>query len=508
MSQDYGWSGTDTELLVMEDGWTRVNSSDIGDARIHRIIEFNQPFHLQSRAWLAQANYIFNRIGITSNYDDYVFVNEIMYQLTLSDTGGIPPGYLFLCPLQDRQSDIPSHFRLPPCPAYWSLDPSGAERLSTEEAERLGFPSFELKMEGSGLSWDESVYTGVHQFHEGKGYDPYSQDVARELGYPLFQVASKLELFKETESCSGDENSEQDDGLLSHEVDRESGKDSSLVEGIHSRLDDAELLKPSRTWKIVMAVQFILILASTTGRPLVDLRNININKVYATCGVLAFGAEASARTAALRRSASGATWRSPPLQPSPPPPPSHSNASCTPITTDTTSLFDPCCHSASQPHTYRCFMSKGPFHVLYFSNATRRWLYSPAAVQLAAEYNPFRVRLGMPVRPRADGGTLNDTRRGRLLPREWWPASSDSFSLAHRAARADSRHMQGVAFTSAIGALAREGVSSSARHLRIGAAQRRQAMWRADGARLAKSGCGRGMRDGGGGDRLRARVTA
>ncbi|KAJ7472511.1 hypothetical protein FB451DRAFT_989749, partial [Mycena latifolia] len=105
------------------------------------------------------------------------------------DTGdNIPSGYLFLCPLADLQSDKPSYFRHPECAAYWSLDPSGVERLGMEEAEQLGFPAFELKMEPRGWFWDESVYAGIRQFHQGKGFDPDSLDVALKLGYPLLQL--------------------------------------------------------------------------------------------------------------------------------------------------------------------------------------------------------------------------------------------------------------------------------------------------------------------------------
>ncbi|KAJ7455174.1 hypothetical protein FB451DRAFT_984505, partial [Mycena latifolia] len=71
---------------------------------------------------------------------------------------------------------------------YWSLDPSGVERMSLEEAEQLGFPSFELEMKYQGWSWDESVYNGIRQFHQAKGFDPDSQDVALELGHPLFRL--------------------------------------------------------------------------------------------------------------------------------------------------------------------------------------------------------------------------------------------------------------------------------------------------------------------------------
>ncbi|KAJ7153842.1 hypothetical protein C8R46DRAFT_897824, partial [Mycena filopes] len=78
-------------------------------------------------------------------------------------------------------------------PAYWSLDPSGVERLSTEEATRLGFPPLELTTKVWGMSWDASVYDGLRQFHQAKGFNPESQDVARHLGYPLYQLSEEVD---------------------------------------------------------------------------------------------------------------------------------------------------------------------------------------------------------------------------------------------------------------------------------------------------------------------------
>ncbi|KAJ7732531.1 hypothetical protein B0H16DRAFT_176050 [Mycena metata] len=98
-----------------------------------------------------------------------------------------PPGYFLLCPTTEFQTG-PSSFRWPDCPAYWSLDPSGLDRLTTDEATQLGFPSFQLTTKFGGLSWDTSVYAGLRQFHQAKGFDPESQDVARHLGHPLFQL--------------------------------------------------------------------------------------------------------------------------------------------------------------------------------------------------------------------------------------------------------------------------------------------------------------------------------
>ncbi|KAJ7664167.1 hypothetical protein B0H17DRAFT_952236, partial [Mycena rosella] len=104
-----------------------------------------------------------------------------------------PAGYLFLCPCEELQSNEPNRYKHPDCPAYWSLDPSGAPHLNTEEAENLGFPSIELTMSVRLNAWDARVYEGLRQFHEGKGFDPYSQEIARHLEYPLFQVSERLE---------------------------------------------------------------------------------------------------------------------------------------------------------------------------------------------------------------------------------------------------------------------------------------------------------------------------
>ncbi|KAF8168976.1 hypothetical protein K438DRAFT_1615618, partial [Mycena galopus ATCC 62051] len=101
----------------------------------------------------------------------------------------LPPGYLFLCPLADLQWELPTWFQLPDCPAYWSLDPSGTERLSAKAARNLGFPDLRFQMKAVGRFWNDGVYAGIRQFQEAKGFDPYSQEVARELGISQVRFA-------------------------------------------------------------------------------------------------------------------------------------------------------------------------------------------------------------------------------------------------------------------------------------------------------------------------------
>ncbi|KAJ6462948.1 hypothetical protein C8R45DRAFT_841465 [Mycena sanguinolenta] len=140
--------------------------------------------------WLSQLNHIFTALRISSDFQDYVVVDEIHSELSVSTAeGNVPKGFLFLCPPVDFRTG-PSSFKWPDLPAYWSLDLTGTDRLTPEEAASLGFPPFRLSTEIWGKSWDTSVYAGIRQFHKAKGFDPDSQHVARHLDHPLYQVSA------------------------------------------------------------------------------------------------------------------------------------------------------------------------------------------------------------------------------------------------------------------------------------------------------------------------------
>ncbi|KAJ7899757.1 hypothetical protein B0H13DRAFT_2518450, partial [Mycena leptocephala] len=164
-----------------------------------------------SKCWLSQANHIFGHLGITSEYTDYAVVEDASFNINISEAlEHCPPGYLFVCPEKYLQIG-PSSFRFPDCPAYWSLDPLGAERLSPEEAADLGFPSIGLITIIFPDSWDAGVYSGLRQFHQAKGFDPDSQEVARHLGYPLLQLTSAMDpLFAHVDDMDFDSQDNQD----------------------------------------------------------------------------------------------------------------------------------------------------------------------------------------------------------------------------------------------------------------------------------------------------------
>ncbi|KAJ7082777.1 hypothetical protein C8R44DRAFT_753652 [Mycena epipterygia] len=150
-------TGGNVKEDLIPDGWTRYASCDVFDCEFHKRVALDNP-----EAWLGQANHIFSQLQITSNCEDYDF-----------QTG-------------------PCSLRWPDSPAYWSLDPSGIDRLSTEEADNLGFPIIELNTGIEGWSCDTNVYAGLRQFHLAKGFDPESQDVVRHLGDPFYHLSEEL----------------------------------------------------------------------------------------------------------------------------------------------------------------------------------------------------------------------------------------------------------------------------------------------------------------------------
>ncbi|KAF7376996.1 hypothetical protein MSAN_00117500 [Mycena sanguinolenta] len=174
---------------VMPNGCTRFQSHDV----INSTVYLSCSLLSDRNTWLSQANHIFDCLQILSNFEDYVVVDFIRFDLDiLQTTGNLPEGFLFLCPQEDFRTG-PSSFGWPPCVGYWSLSPSGVDRLNSEDASRLGFPSFRLTTTADGWYWDSSVYEGLCQFHKAKGFDPYSQDVARHLGVQIYQLSPQVD---------------------------------------------------------------------------------------------------------------------------------------------------------------------------------------------------------------------------------------------------------------------------------------------------------------------------
>ncbi|KAJ6464500.1 hypothetical protein C8R45DRAFT_1080092 [Mycena sanguinolenta] len=156
------------------------------------------PYEMR-KAWLAQANCIFAELEEEAGVEDYA------------------------------------------CPAYWSLDPSGADHLSTEDARILGFPAIHVETSMSGNFWHGSVYKGLRRFHGGKGLDPESPEVARRLGYPLYEVLSDRVPFPAREGYG-----HRDDFGRNQLADQAQTKHEKWMFGLQSIIDTATILNIER----------------------------------------------------------------------------------------------------------------------------------------------------------------------------------------------------------------------------------------------------------------------
>ncbi|KAJ7079672.1 hypothetical protein C8R44DRAFT_689041 [Mycena epipterygia] len=191
---DSGWmtwlSDTRITYTHMDNGWSRLHSSCANGGFERALwLDTGSPWS----CWLSQANYIFNQILTPPKCEDCCLITGITYHLTLSSPPEtLPEGYLFFCPLEDLREENGRWLPNPECLAYWSFDDSGSEMLSPEEASRLGFPSLDFKMKVCMRSCNQTVYAVLSQFHAGKGFDPNSQDLARHLGHPLYELSSAL----------------------------------------------------------------------------------------------------------------------------------------------------------------------------------------------------------------------------------------------------------------------------------------------------------------------------
>ncbi|KAJ7854239.1 hypothetical protein B0H13DRAFT_2081341 [Mycena leptocephala] len=190
---DRGWTGPWTEdgprvLINMENGWSRLYSSCVNGSMTRAL---HIGWDTASECWLSQANHVFSQLLTPKKREHCFLIHWITYQLLFSGlSGNLPEGYLFLGPLEDLRGDNGAWFPTNECPAYWSLDPSGSQRLSPEEVSRLRFPSLKLEMKVHLLSWPESVYEGLSRFHAARGFDPNGQDLARHLGQPLYEISA------------------------------------------------------------------------------------------------------------------------------------------------------------------------------------------------------------------------------------------------------------------------------------------------------------------------------
>jgi hypothetical protein len=60
--------------------------------------------------------------------------------------------------------------------------------LPQDALDELALPHVSCRARVAGVQWRKEIYDLIGKFHDAKGFDPISQDVAIELGYPLLNV--------------------------------------------------------------------------------------------------------------------------------------------------------------------------------------------------------------------------------------------------------------------------------------------------------------------------------
>ncbi|KAJ7168856.1 hypothetical protein C8R46DRAFT_240814 [Mycena filopes] len=226
MSTSLGsWKTFGADGCVMKDGWTRFDPNDLLANANYSITVSLLDFPRvpdETSPWLTQANYIFRELQIDSPLIDFVVIYHIDFVVSLTEPTSETQGFLFLCP-SDHLQVGPSSARIPDFPWYWSLDPLGLEQLTAAEAAARGLPEVRVRARLMGRSWDERVYAGIRQLHEAKGFDPDTQDAARSLGQPLYQLSSDVDpLFAHVNELH-----EENDSVHLHNGDNSGSKDDS-----------------------------------------------------------------------------------------------------------------------------------------------------------------------------------------------------------------------------------------------------------------------------------------
>ncbi|KAJ7724016.1 hypothetical protein B0H16DRAFT_329679 [Mycena metata] len=283
-SWDWGWSGLcepDLAGDLMPDSWRRYNLHQICAAASKGSIHCGVFFKC-TEIWLSQANHIFSSLQIRSNHNQYgahvnlilllpltmhveVVIRGVMFTWAFSPTtrSSCPSqGWLFVCPDAQLHSG-PCSFRWPDCAAYWSHDPFGTVRLSPEEAEEAGFPLITLELMVRGDSWDSIDYAELWKFHQAKGFAPDSQEIARHLGHPLYQLCDEVAV--ETPFAHGieEDNTDQHDATnmstMSDEhvyetVDSEHGDEDEKFGDLQ-----ADILLPSRGFRFLFKLPTVIL---------------------------------------------------------------------------------------------------------------------------------------------------------------------------------------------------------------------------------------------------------
>ncbi|KAJ7859041.1 hypothetical protein B0H14DRAFT_638648 [Mycena olivaceomarginata] len=188
------------------DGWMRINLDGLRDLEPHKsgacevhhfrwegILECSRDIQ---KWWLTQANHFSSEKSASS----YLLATGIQFRVSLWDSPdeiSLRGTFMADAPMQEIYL-----FLFDPCvhiqngrtsvkiPAtshayYWSFQHDGSNRLSDEMLEEIVPPQVLFEARIVGHTWSDVDYELIREFSLAKGFNPNSNDVAIELGYPL-----------------------------------------------------------------------------------------------------------------------------------------------------------------------------------------------------------------------------------------------------------------------------------------------------------------------------------
>jgi hypothetical protein len=137
------------------------------------------------------------QFSISSKVDEFSLQGTFMADSATDDV------YLFLFPADVDDSN--GHLAVPLPPGnetyYWSFDPEGLSQLPQDALDEFNLPSVSFQAFVYGKQRSQEEYDSIADCYRAKGFDPTTQDLAIELGYPLVDVERLNDLINSGKVC-------------------------------------------------------------------------------------------------------------------------------------------------------------------------------------------------------------------------------------------------------------------------------------------------------------------
>ncbi|KAK7001908.1 hypothetical protein R3P38DRAFT_1775448 [Favolaschia claudopus] len=203
--QRLDWSlRTSLQAQVMRSKWSRIRAHELYGS--HTAAGTQEYFQLwvcysaaqdssiTQAAYLTQVNYVLSCVGNNRDPQAYSFVASVEAHIKRTyNACRCPDAYLFLPPQSAFLTSDRTRIQYPSLTPFWSRDPGGGERLSEEEAVYLGLPTIEIEIEVKHALLCDGVHEALCEFYQGKGFDPDSAQIAKQLNLPMMHFPDEAD---------------------------------------------------------------------------------------------------------------------------------------------------------------------------------------------------------------------------------------------------------------------------------------------------------------------------